>query len=98
MPNGVICIVNGDALLVCSIWLCTGAIMGRFVNSFSSRDALRRLPEGPRRPLVAQREPAGLRDHTSGAGWSQGQVVEAETKEKSPLWTRSNQAVRGADC
>lgn len=34
MPNGVICIVNGNALLVCSIWLCTGALMGA-VNRFS---------------------------------------------------------------
>lgn len=32
---------------------------------------------------MAQREPTGLRDYTSGAGWSQGQVVEAETKEKN---------------
>lgn len=35
VPNGVICIVNGNALLVCSIWLCTGAVMGGLVNRFS---------------------------------------------------------------
>lgn len=35
VPNGVICIVNGNALLVCSIWLCTGALMGGLVNRFS---------------------------------------------------------------
>lgn len=26
--NGAICILNGNALLVCSIWLSTGALMG----------------------------------------------------------------------
>lgn len=56
VPNGVICIVNGNALLVCSIWLCTGALMGAWwtvsVNP-SPHAALWRFWAGPRLPLVA---------------------------------------------
>lgn len=57
VPNGVICIVNGNALLVCSIWLCTGALMGAWWTisvSRSSHAAPRWISEGPRLPLVAE--------------------------------------------
>lgn len=56
VPNGVICIVNGDALLVCSIWLCTGALMGaRWTVSVlpCPHAAVWRPSAGPRLPLVA---------------------------------------------
>ena len=77
VPNGVICIVNGNALLVCSIWLCTGALMGAWWTvSVSSHAAPRRLSEGPRLPLVAQsgtaRQELVPKLCTSSTGWSQG--------------------------
>lgn len=79
VPNGVICIVNGNALLVCSIWLCTGALMGAWWTvsvSPSSHAALRSLSEGPRLPLVAQsgrvRQNLMPKLCISNADWSQG--------------------------
>lgn len=63
VPNGVICIVNGNALLVCSIWLCTGALMGAWWTVSvlpSPHAALWRLSAGARLPLVAQSTTARL--------------------------------------
>lgn len=77
MSNGVICIVNGNSLLVCSIWLCTGALMGGLAElSYRVQAPVQRRggsSEGPRLPLVAHGGTARRGTCSSSTGFSQGQ-------------------------
>lgn len=55
VANGVICIVNGNALLVCSIWFCTGATWGAMWGLWVGLSTARIHSTRPRLPLVDQK-------------------------------------------